>query len=144
MQTYILGVLWRNSRDRYYRLIKAAIEYHRSMRYFGTLRARLGRTHAALQDQYAHGAKNAPRGLEPPSAANGAGAEMKLSLYEPQNWPELLSASQVAQLLHIAPSTVGRWCEDGNDRGGPDGTVAGVWRIPRACGVAAGAAVDPG
>ncbi len=33
---------------------------------------------------------------------------MKPSPYEPQGWPELLSASQVAQLLHIARGTYGQ------------------------------------
>ena len=84
-----------------------------------------------MQDHYAHGAKNAPRELEPPAAANGAGAEMKLSLYEPENWPDLLSASQVAQLLHIAHTTVGRWCEEGTIEAVQLGRSRGIWRIPR-------------
>jgi excisionase family DNA binding protein len=94
-------------------------------------KSQAGQPHPALQDQYAHGAKNAPPGLEPPPAANAVGLEMKLSLYEPQNWPELLSASQVAQLLHIAHTTVGRWCEDGTIEAVQLGRDRGVWRIPR-------------
>ena len=93
--------------------------------------SRAGKQHPAMQDQYALVAKNAPPGLEPPPAANAAVLEMKLSLYEPQNWPELLSASQVAQLLHIAHTTVGRWCEEGTIEGVQIGGSRGIWRIPR-------------
>ena len=68
----------------------------------------------------------------PKSGANDVALEMKLSLYEPQNWPELLSASQVAQLLHIAHTTVGRWCEEGTIEGVQIGRGSrGIWRIPR-------------
>lgn len=84
--------------------------------------------HPAVQDQYASGAKNAPRELERVPAPNGVDLEMKLSLYQPQDWPELLSTSQVAGLLHMAHTTIGRWCEDGTIEAVQLGRV---WRIPR-------------
>jgi excisionase family DNA binding protein len=98
---------------------------------FSKLESQTLQRHLAMQDQYASGAKIAPPGLEPLPAANVVGLEMKLSLYEPQDWPEMLSASQVAGLLHLAHTTVGRWCEDGTIEAVKLGRVRGVWRIPR-------------
>ena len=52
---------------------------------------------------------------------------MTLSIYRPEEWPELLSPAQVAQLVNIAPATVGRWCELGTIEAVKIGRV---WRIP--------------
>jgi excisionase family DNA binding protein len=38
---------------------------------------------------------------------------VSLSLLEPDRWPELMSPAQVAKLMNIAPTTVGRWCDHG-------------------------------
>jgi excisionase family DNA binding protein len=53
---------------------------------------------------------------------------MALSLYEPDRWPELMSPAQVAKLVNIAPTTVGRWSEQGTIEAVKIGRV---WRIPR-------------
>ena len=53
---------------------------------------------------------------------------MRLSLYEPDRWPELMSPAQVAQLVNIASTTVGRWCEQGTIEAVKIGRV---WRIPQ-------------
>ncbi len=53
---------------------------------------------------------------------------MKLSLYEPDRWPELMTPAQVAQLLNITHGTVSRWCDEGTI----DATKIGrVWRVPQ-------------
>jgi excisionase family DNA binding protein len=56
------------------------------------------------------------------------GGDVRLSLYEPDRWPELMSPAQVAQLMNIAPTTVGRWCEQGTIEAVKIGRV---WRIPQ-------------
>jgi len=57
------------------------------------------------------------------------GLEMKkLSLYEPQEWPELLSPGDVAALFRLAQTTIARWCEQGTIEAVH---VGRVWRIPR-------------
>ncbi len=53
---------------------------------------------------------------------------MSLSLLEPDRWPELMSPAQVAKLMNIAPTTVGRWCDHGTIEAVKIGRV---WRIPQ-------------
>ena len=57
-----------------------------------------------------------------------SGGDVALSLYEPNGWPELLSPAQVAKLVNIQPSTVGRWCDQGTIEAVKIGRV---WRIPQ-------------
>lgn len=83
--------------------------------------ARLG-GHSSVQEQYAPAANLAPadRPVVMP--------KRKLSLYQPENWPELLSPAEVAQLFRMAHTTIGRWCETGEIEAVKFGRV---WRIPR-------------
>ena len=55
-------------------------------------------------------------------------SKLSLSLHSPQDWPELLSPSEVAGMLRMAQTTISRWCENGSIEAVRMGRV---WRIPR-------------
>ena len=53
---------------------------------------------------------------------------MRLSILEPEQWPELLTPQEVAALLRYGTSTITRWLLTGEMEGF---RVGGQWRIPR-------------
>ena len=52
---------------------------------------------------------------------------MPLRLSRPDKWPELLSTSEVGELLRIAPNTIAGWCEKGRLE---CVRIGREWRIP--------------
>ena len=63
-----------------------------------------------------------------PSGVDESRAAGRLSLYAPQDWPDLLTPTEVADLLRLTRTTVTQWCV----RGTIDATQLGgkSWRIP--------------
>ncbi len=53
---------------------------------------------------------------------------MRLSILEPDEWPELLTPQEVAALLRYGTSTITRWLLSGEMDGF---RIGGQWRIPR-------------
>jgi len=58
----------------------------------------------------------------------------RLSVYRPQDWPEMLTVTQVAQLLHVAPPVVRREIKNGRISATTIGgefriASAGVWEV---------------
>ncbi len=80
------------------------------------------RGRSGVQEQYAPSANLSPDG---PVAMP---KKPQLSLYQPQEWPEVLSPGEVAQLFRMAQTTISRWCETGEIEAVKFGRA---WRIPR-------------